>query len=147
MGLYDPKDIELLIVKDPDVITTTDIVRKNIFAPATNARFMIFTTVTPSQKCLENLKLEAFYEQPPVIAPNIQHSFLECLNFADNLLIVKKILGAIDGQVIVFCQVSILAIRNFAPKHCFISCTLYFTEKQIGSVFGILFGLCGFCRW
>lgn len=107
MGLYAAGNIELIVIKDPDMITTTDIVRRNIINPATKAQMIIFTTTRPNSKCLDGIridqeiKLNRFAE----ISPNVRHLCIECASFAAKVSALKKILMANDGQSIVFSQV------------------------------------------
>lgn len=107
LGHFDPKDIDLVVIKDPDAITSTQLVKNNILDSVKNAQIIFFATTRPNRKCLENINIHESFYLPSLteISPNVKHLFIECANFAEKVSALKEIINATDDQMIVFCQV------------------------------------------
>lgn len=107
LGHFDPNDIDLIIIKEPDVITTTNSVKDNIVNQVKNARIILFTTSGANRNCLENIKINEFVRLDPFceLAPNVKHLFIECTSFDEKVMVLKEYLLSFNHKTIVFCQV------------------------------------------
>lgn len=114
MGLFDANDIELIVIKDPDVITSSNAVRENIIAPAKGAQFILFSTTRLNRKSLSiNIDHSIMLDPYSELSPKITHFFVKCANFAEKIECLRKILivtGRSD-QVVVFCKKNDVARR------------------------------------
>lgn len=106
LNQFDPVDIDLVVIKDPDVISTSQIV-KDVMNRATNSRTICFTTTHPVQSSIENIQVDEYIRigQSHELAPNVEHLFVECINFAAKVSKLRKLLHSVECQIIVFCQV------------------------------------------
>lgn len=107
VGKFDPKDIVLLAIKDPDTVIGTELVQHHIIGPMTEARIFLFTTTHLSYKYLESIRIDESVglNRHLEIAPNVAHTFVECSSFAEKVTTLKQIFNATNGQIMVFCQV------------------------------------------